>query len=131
LFSIYSVRVLTRSKHHWSQRVSDDNPRGYSEEQKQRIANVDTLLKKRGVELKMMRERLTNENSLKEPIDDEYGKDRINAMFAEINAEYAAMGVNIGVTRNAGVVGTEDDEDEESDSESHESRPIKRYVNLS
>jgi hypothetical protein len=51
-------------------------------------------------------------------------------MIAEINTEYAAMGVDVGVTRNAGVVGTEGDEDEESDSDS-EPRPSKRYVNFS
>jgi hypothetical protein len=28
--------------------------------------------------------------NLKEPIDDEYGTDRINAMIADINAEYAS-----------------------------------------
>jgi hypothetical protein len=86
--------VLTRSKHHWSQLVSDDNPRGYTEKQKQKISDADTLVKKRGVELKVMRGRKDNENNLKEPIDDEFGTDRIKAMIADIEAEYAAkMGV--------------------------------------
>jgi hypothetical protein len=58
--------------------------------------------------------------------------DRINAMIAEINAEYAAMGVNVGVTHDASVVGIEGDEDEEEESDSdHEPRPTKRYVSLS
>jgi hypothetical protein len=84
--------VLTRSKHHWSQLVSDDNPRGYSEKQKQKIADADTLVKKRRVELRVMRGRLRGEKDLKEPtgIDDEYGVDSINAMIADIEAEYAA-----------------------------------------
>jgi hypothetical protein len=116
---------------HWSQHVSDDNPRGYSEKQKQRIADADTLVKKLRMELKVMKERLQCEMKMKEPVDDEYGVDRINAMFLEINAEYAAKGVNIAVIHNAGVVGTEDDENaEDSDSDSHESRPSKRYVYL-
>jgi hypothetical protein len=127
--SIYSYRVLTRLSIHWSQLVSDDNPRGYNEKQKQRIADADTLVKKRSVELRMMRQRLHSEMKMKEPIDDEYGTDRINAMIGDINAKYAAMGVNIGVTLNAGVVGTECDEDEEEDSDSdHEPHPTKRYV---
>jgi hypothetical protein len=123
--------VLTRSKHHWSQRVSDDNPRGYNEKQKQKIADAGTLVRKRVVELKMMRGRLQCEMNLKEPVDDEYGVDRINAMIAEINAEYAAMGVNIGVIHDASAVGIEGDEnaEEEVDSDSdHEPRPTKRYV---
>jgi hypothetical protein len=123
--------VLTRKSNHWSQHVSDDNPRGYSDTQQQKIADAGTLVKKRGVELHVMRGRLTNEMNLKEPIDDEYGTERINAMIAEINAEYAAKGVIIGVTHNAGVVSTEDDQDEDSDSDSHESRLIRRYVYLS
>jgi hypothetical protein len=98
----------------------------------QRIADAGTLVKKRSVELKVMRERLKSEMKMKEPIDDEYGVDRINAMIADINAEYAAMGVNIGVTHNTSVVGTEGDEDEEEESGSdHEPRPTKRYVYIS
>jgi hypothetical protein len=82
--------VLTRSKNHWSQLLSDDNPRGYNEKQQQRIADAGTLVKKRAVELEVMRKRLNSEMYLKEPIDDEYGTDRINAMIADINAEYAS-----------------------------------------
>jgi hypothetical protein len=127
--SICSYRVLTRLSIHWSQLVSDDNPRGYNEKQKQRIADADTLVKKRSVELQVMRARLNNEKIMKEPIDDEYGTDRINAMIADVEAEYAAMGVHAGVTLDAGVVGTEGDEDEEEDSDSdHEPHPTKRYV---
>jgi hypothetical protein len=113
-----------------SQLVSDDNPRGYNEKQKQRIADADTLVKKRSVELKVMRQRLQCEMNLKEPVDDEYGMDSINAMIAEINAEYAA---SAGINLDASVVGIKDHEDEkeESDSHSHESRPSKRYVNFS
>jgi hypothetical protein len=81
---------------HWSQRVSDDNPRGYSEKQMQRIADAGTLVKKREVELKVMKTRLSSEMSLKEPIDDEYGMDSINAMIAEINAEYTARIMDAG-----------------------------------
>jgi hypothetical protein len=47
-------------------------------------------VKKRAVELEVMRKRLNSEMNLKEPIDDEYGTDRINAMIADINAEYAS-----------------------------------------
>jgi hypothetical protein len=116
---------------HWSQHVSDDNPRGYSEKQMQMIADADTLLRKRSVELRVMKERLSSEMKMKEPLDDEYGVDRINAMIADINAEYAAMGVNIGVTHDASVVGIEGDEDEEEESDSdHEPRSSKRCVNL-
>jgi hypothetical protein len=124
--------VLTRSKHHWSQLLSDDNPRGYSEKQKQKIADADTLVKKRGVELKVMMTRLNSEIRMKESID-EYGMDRINAMIADINAQYAAMGLNVGITHDASAVGTEgyeDVEEEESDSD-HEPRSLKRYVYLS
>ena len=81
--------MLTRQSNHWSQLVSDDNPRGYNENQKQKIADA-TLLKKRRVELQVMKYRLKCEMNLKKPIDDEYGTDRINAMIADIEAEYAA-----------------------------------------
>jgi hypothetical protein len=122
--------VLTRKSIHWSLLVSDDNPRGYNEKQMQRIADADTLVKKWRVELKVMKGRLQNEDRLREAIDDEYGIDRINEMIADINAEYAALGVNVGVTHTTDVVGTKDDEnedDEESDN-GHERRPSKRYV---
>ena len=123
--------MFTRLSTHWSQLVSDDNPRGYNEKQMQRITDADTLVKKWRVELKVMKVRQVSEDRLREAIDDGYGVDRIDAMIADINAEYAAMGVNVGVTHTTGVTGTEgvedDDEDEESDS-GHEPRPSKRYV---
>jgi hypothetical protein len=123
--------VLTRSKHHWSQLVSDDNPRGYSEKQKLRIADADTLVKKLRMELKVMKERLDSEIRMKESVD-EYGMDRINAMIADINAQYAAMGVNVGITHDASAVGTEGDKAEEEESDSDNGpRSLKRYVYLS
>jgi hypothetical protein len=73
----------------------------------QKIADAGTLLKKRGVELKVMRGRLTNAMNMKEPVDDEFGVDRINAMIADIQSEYAAKMVIDG----AGAV----DEEEEGD----------------
>jgi hypothetical protein len=79
---------------HWSQLVSDDSPRGYSEKQQQRIADAGTLVKKRAAELQVMWARLHSEMNLKEPVDDEYGMDRINAMISDIYAEYATkMGI--------------------------------------
>jgi hypothetical protein len=60
----------------------------------QRIADADTPRKKRSVELHVMITRKSCEMSLHKPIDDEYGVDRINAMIADIKAEYAAkMGI--------------------------------------
>jgi hypothetical protein len=81
------------------------------------------------VELKVMKTRLSSEMSLKEPIDDEYGMDSINSMIAEINAEYAAMDVNISVTRISTDDGTDGDEDEEEKSD-NEPRTSKRYVDF-
>jgi hypothetical protein len=92
---VHSYRVLTRTSIHWSQLVSDDNPRGYNEKQIQRIADANTLVKKRAVELRVMRSRLRSENNLKEPIDDGYGVDRINAIIADIYAQYTAEGVGV------------------------------------
>jgi uncharacterized protein YeeX (DUF496 family) len=74
----------------------------------QKIADANTLWKKRSVELEVMRDRLRGENNLKEPIDDEYGVDRINAMIADINAEYTAR------IKDAGA-GAADDEEEDGD----------------
>lgn len=79
-----------------------------------------------------MRDRLKAEMNLKVPVDDENGVDRINVTIADINGQYAAMGVNVGVTHDAvGVVaGTDDDEikeEEESDSD-HEPRQSKKFV---
>jgi hypothetical protein len=48
------------------------------------------------VELKMMRGRLSSEMILMEPVHDEYGVDRINAMIADIEAEYAARIMDAG-----------------------------------
>jgi hypothetical protein len=70
----------------------------------QKIADADTPVKKRGVELKMMMTRMSSEMKMKEPIDDEYGVDRINAMIADINAEYAAR------IKDARAVDDEEDE---------------------
>jgi hypothetical protein len=90
----HSYRVLSRLSTHWSQLVSDGNPRGYNEKQKQKIADADTLMKKWAVERNVMTGRLARERKLKDPIDDEYGMNRINAMIADIEAEYAAkMGI--------------------------------------
>jgi hypothetical protein len=96
--STHSYHVLTRSTRHWSQLVSDDNPRGYSEKQKQKIADANTLWKKRSVELNVMNARLDSEMKMKEPVDDEYGIDHINAMVADINAEYKAKMADAGVS---------------------------------
>jgi hypothetical protein len=46
-------------------------------------------MKKWGVELQVMKARLRSEGKLKEPIDDEYGMDCINAMIVDINKQYA------------------------------------------
>jgi hypothetical protein len=98
----------------------------------QRIADAGTLVKKRSVELGVMRGRMGSEMIVKESVDDEYGKDRINAMIADINAEYAAMGVNVGITHDTGVVGTEGDDDEEEGNDSGHEIPLsERYVYLS
>jgi hypothetical protein len=64
----------------------------------QKIADAGTLVKKRSLELNMMKWRLNGEIMMKEPIDDEYGLDRLNAMIADVHAQYAAMGVNVGNT---------------------------------
>jgi hypothetical protein len=111
---------------HWSQLISDDNPRGYNEKQMQKIADADTLYKKQAVELHVMNGRRDSELRMKERVDDEYGIDRINAMISDIKAEYATMGV--GITRAIGAFGTEGDEEaeeEESDS-GNEPRQSKR-----
>jgi hypothetical protein len=85
---IHSCRVPTRNKNHWSQLISDDNPRGYNEIQKQKIVDAGTLVRKRGVEIQVMMNRLQNERIVKEPIVDEYGKAHINAMIVDIKVEY-------------------------------------------
>jgi hypothetical protein len=108
-----SYRVLSRKFNHWSHLVSDDNPRGYNDKQMQRIANADTLPKKRLVEMKVMAKRQENERSMMEPIDDEYGMDCINAMIADINAQYATM-MSI-----AGTVAVSDDDDDGDISEGY------------
>jgi hypothetical protein len=64
-------------------------------------------MKKRSAELKVMRGRLSAKMKMKEPVDDEYGVDRINAMIADIRAEYAAkMDIDRG-----GAVDEEEDGD--------------------
>jgi hypothetical protein len=90
---------------HWSQLVSDDNPRGYNEKQKQKISDADTLMKKRSVEMQVMKRRLNSEMKMKEPIDDEYGMDCLNAMIADIEAEYAAR------IKDAGAGAADEEED--------------------
>jgi hypothetical protein len=127
--SIHSYHVLTRQSNHWSQFVSDDNPRGYNEKQKQRVADAVTLVKKRSVELKVLKQRKVTETSIQDSADDEYGIDCINAMIADIYAQYAAMGVGTGITHDADVAGTKDEEDaEDEDGDGdHEPQPSKRY----
>jgi hypothetical protein len=50
------------------------------------------------VELKVMMRRRDGERKLHAPIDDEYGLDRIDAMIADIKAEYdAKLGIVIAV----------------------------------
>jgi hypothetical protein len=49
------------------------------------------------VELQVMMKRRDGERKLHAPIDDEYGLDRINAMIADIEAEYAARMADAGV----------------------------------
>jgi hypothetical protein len=90
---------------HWSQFVSADNPRGYNEKQKQRIADADTLVRKRAVEMKVMRDRWYRETRLMEPVVDEYGMECIKTMIAEVKAEYATKLADAGT----------DDVDEDGD----------------
>ena len=72
-----------------------------------------------------MRCRMKSDMSMKEPIDDEYGIDYINTMIADINTQYAAVGV-YGLPHNAGAEG---DEDEDEDGGSDQGmRPSRRYV---
>jgi hypothetical protein len=54
----------------------------------QRIAGADTLVKKRKVELYVMKSRLRSENNLNVPIGDEYGADCIKSMIEDIETEY-------------------------------------------
>jgi hypothetical protein len=97
----------------------------------QKIADADTLVKKRAVELEVMRSRLKSEKSLKEPIDDDYGVDCINAMIADINAQYPVIGVNVGVAHDAtSIVGTDDEDEEEDGDSNHELRASRRYVSF-
>jgi hypothetical protein len=98
----------------------------------QSIADADTLMKKRTVEMRLMAGRLKGERNLKVPIDDEYGVDRISAMMADINAQYAAMGVNaVGVTHDAtSIVGTDDEDEDEDGDSNHEPRASRRYVSF-
>jgi hypothetical protein len=84
----------------------------------QKIADADTLIKKRTVELLIMRDRLKTESGLKIPIDDEYGMERINRMIADIYKLYAAMGEDVPVDAV---------EVDDSDSDS-EPRRSKRWV---
>jgi hypothetical protein len=70
--------------------MSDDNPRGYTEQQLQRIDDAPTVRQKMKVELRVINQRLLNEKNLKEPLNDGYGLERIAAMEAEIWADYAA-----------------------------------------
>jgi hypothetical protein len=128
LFSTHSYSVLTRPSTHWSQLLSDDNPRGYNENQMQKISDADTLRRKRGVELHVMRNRMRSEMRLKVPVDDDYGIDRINAMIADINAQYAAMSVNVGTTHDADVASTKYDEDDEEEESDGDNEPSRRYV---
>jgi hypothetical protein len=83
--------VLTRKADHWSQRISTDNPRGYTDKQFQRIAAAPTAAKKRRVELNVMYTRRQVEELLKTPIVDEYGLDCIAVMEADIEVQYAAL----------------------------------------
>jgi hypothetical protein len=79
----FSYHVLSRKSTHWSQLVSDDNPRGAATED---CCCGYTGGAKGDVTL-LMKARKENEMNLKESIDDEYGVDRINAMIAVIEAE--------------------------------------------
>jgi hypothetical protein len=81
--------VLTRQSHHWSHRLSTDNPRGYNEEQLRRIADAPTLAAKRKVELQLLQSRADREK--RSPVADEFGLDRVLAMREEAKAEYAAL----------------------------------------
>jgi hypothetical protein len=62
----------------------------------QKIADAGTLVKKRSVERQVLWGRLKNEKDLKEPVDDEYGTDRINVMIADVEAEYSARIMDAG-----------------------------------
>jgi hypothetical protein len=75
---------------HWAQRITDVNPRGHTEYILQRISQAPSLTEKVNMELKVMQGRRRSEMS--NPVDDGYGLARIDAMEAEVRAEYAARG---------------------------------------
>jgi hypothetical protein len=143
---------MTRRADHWSQLVSDDNPRGYNEEQLQRIATAPTLAAKRKIELQVMMGRRYTEKDLVTAIADDFGIDRIAAMTEDIKADYAAQMAAAGdggapaaaaspsrrrrrasratTSPSAFVAADEDyeDEDEEEEEDDDAPRPPKRYA---
>jgi hypothetical protein len=92
----FSRLVPQRHSKHWAQRISEDNPRGYTELQLQYIDDAPTLAEKMKVELYMTAARRLVEAARKEPIHDDYGLARIDAMEAEIREEYAAKMAEAG-----------------------------------
>ena len=80
----------TRHHIHWSQHISEDNPRGYTDRQLKRIADAPTLNEKMEVELFLAYNRRIAERRLTKPLNDGYGLERIAAMEAEIWADYVA-----------------------------------------
>jgi hypothetical protein len=84
-----------------------------------RIADAPTLSEKMKVELILTNLRRSNEKRRTEPLDDGYGLDRIDAMEAEIRAEYAAKMVDEESDNK--LVGDESDD-------SNRDAEIPRYV---
>jgi hypothetical protein len=104
--------VLTRSTNHWSQRISSNNPRGFSDQQLQKIADAPTLEEQRKIELNFLFWRHKAEKDLKKPIEDEFGLDCIAGMLRDAKAEYAARICGEDVQ-----AGSDDEEEEEEEEE--------------
>jgi hypothetical protein len=138
-FASYSFTVLTRKSTHWAQRISANNPRGYNEEQLQKIADAPTLAEKQRVEMKLLHGRLSTEKDILNPPNDGYGVDYILATIVEVKAEYAAREGNPSVPGDDddgddGVSADEDhfnddDRDNDSDNDGSSLPTTTRYAN--
>jgi hypothetical protein len=103
---LHSRKVPTRNRNHWSLRISEANPRGYSESQLRKIGEAPTLAEKMRIELDILSRRHRTEKGLLNRNDDEYSTDCIAAMEAEVRAEYGeGMGKEGSVEDDRGAAG--------------------------
>jgi hypothetical protein len=80
---------MLRNSKHWSRRITEKNPRGYSQPQQNILAKCKTIRNRYRTEKHCIQARIEAERARDPRVDDAYGLEALEAMLAAVHAQYA------------------------------------------